>query len=368
MKILLPVLTFLLFFSSCDKKEGQKDPIRPVITEEVGLISKAPPLYFSGFSKSEKFINTSFRVGGKIERIPIKVGDSIKKGQLIAKLDDTDYLLEMQDAKASYEKAQAEARKASAQYRRIKNLYESESASRDELDTYRAANESAKATANTNQSRLDLATKKLSYTTLYASEPYCEVSAKNAEIQENVEAGQTIAVLSCGKKLEVEIAVPETTIADIYEGQAVTIFFNALPNKQYDGVVQEVGVSASSGTTFPVTVALTKKHAKLRSGMAAKVKIQGKDIPYGGPVIVVPIDAVGEDLQGNFVYVFVPKDKDMGVARKVPVTVGEITPGGFVILDGIAKGDEIIIAGVRYLRDGKSVKRLDKAYSMKRKA
>ncbi len=368
MKILVTFLTPLLLFTSCNKKEAQKDPIRPVITETVGLISKAPPLYFSGFSKSEKFINASFRVGGKIEKIPIKVGESIEKGQLIAKLDDTDYQLEVQDAKASFEKAEAEARKASAQYRRIKNLYESESASRDELDTYRATNEAAKATSNTNQSRLELATKKLSYTTLYADEPYCEVSAKNAEIQENVEAGQTVAVLSCGKKLEVEIAVPETTIADIYEGQVVTIFFNALPNKQFDGIVREVGISSSGGTTFPVTVALTKKYPELRSGMAVKVKIQGKDIPYGGPVIVVPIDAVGEDLSGNFVYVFVAKDKDMGIAKKVPVTIGEITPGGFVILDGIAKGDEVIIAGIRYLRDGKEVKRLDKAYSMKRKS
>lgn len=352
----IPFLFLPLLLLSCQKKEV-KEEIRPVLTEKVALYEGRPPLIFSGFSKSQKFINVSFRVGGLVAQLPINVGDRLRKGEMIARLDEDDFLLHLQKADATLEKAAAQLRKTSAQYKRIKTLYESESASRDELDTARASYESARAAVEQSTSEFDLAEKELSYTFLRAENNGCEVAEKHVEVNENVEPGQPIATLTCGTTLEVEIAVPESAIAQVQQGDAVNVVFNTLPEDTFQGVVSEVGVSSSEGATFPVTIALVKQDDRLRSGMAVKAfipqpRIEEKD------VITVPLEAVGEDQKGNFVYLFQEESGGVGVAKKAYVNVGELLPQGVVITSGLKPNQEIIIAGLRYLADGRKVKRL----------
>ncbi|MCH9631198.1 MAG: Efflux pump periplasmic linker BepF [Chlamydiia bacterium] len=362
----LCLLFALISVPSCEKIPKQSHPIRPVITETVKYTTSGPPLVFSGFSKSEKMINLSFRVKGLIEKLPIKVGEKLEKGQLIAKLDDHDYILELQRSNAALEEALADARKSSAQYKRIKALYESESASRDELDTARAAHEAAKAAVEKAESMVELAEQQLSYTTLIAEGTNCEVSSKKSEINENVDAGQVIATLACGRKLEVEIAVPENFIAQINENDHVDVHFNALSGMTFHGYVSEVGVQASGGTTFPVTVVLHDRHDELRSGMAVKAVVytENKDKK---PIILVPIEAVGKENGHNFVYVY-EGDEELGTVKRKQVTIGQLRPGGFTISSGLEPGEKVIVAGLRFLQDGKKVRLLSaKPSFMKRK-
>ncbi len=353
-------LCLLLVAVSCTKRTFQEEEIRPVLTETVEYYEGNPPLIFSGFSKAKQFINTSFRVGGMINFLPIKVGDRLQPGSVIAQLDQTDFYLRLQRAEATLEESQAEFRRASAQYKRIKTLYESESASRDELDTARAAFESAKALVEQSTSELDLARKEMSYTTLYAEQNQCEVSTKEVEVNENVEAGQTIATLTCGCILEVEVAVPESEIAKIEKGKEVTIYFNTLPGIAFAGRVEEVGVAAVAGATFPVTITLLEPDDRLRSGMAVKALIPRP--AEEGQMIVVPLEAVGEDKEGNFVYIF-----DNGIAKKRKVEIGDLLPDGVVITSGLQPKEELIIAGLRYLYDGKKVKKLENTEAFKKK-
>lgn len=358
---------FCLTLVSCTKKPEPELVIRPVMTQTVVYEKEGPPLIFSGFSKSEKFIDVSFRVGGLIEEFPIKVGEKLYPGQLIAQLDEKDFQLEMQKAKSALDEAQADSRKATAQYKRIKVLYESESASRDELDTARAAHEAGKAGVIRATSSLDLKKKDLLYTTLLAERDDCEVTSKVAEVGENVTAGQTIATLSCGRILEVEIAVSETEITKIYTGQKVLIFFNALPGNEFTGKVTEVSVTSEAGTTFPVTVTLDNYHELLRSGMAVKVVIPSS-APSEEPIILVPAVAVGEEASHNYVYVFKATGDGIGVAKKRRVTVGGLRPNGFIITSGLEEGDEVITAGLRYLQDGREVKLLKNKNIIKRRS
>jgi len=346
-----------IILSGCTSSPPTEDEIRPVLTENVEYFSKRPPLIFSGFSKSQTFINTSFRVGGLIAKLPIKVGDRLNKGDLIAQLDIDDFILHVQKAEASLEEAIAELRKSSAHYKRIKTLYESESASRDELDTARAAFESAQANVDLAQSEVDLAIKDLGYTTLVADQTGCEVAEKKAEINENIKPGETIAMLTCGTTLEVEIAVPESEIANIMQGERVEIYFNTLPKVPFEGFIREVGVSASSGATFPVTILLTKQDSRLRSGMAVKAFVPRPKLLQ--QEIVVPLEAVGEDQKGTYVYIFEEEGKGIGSAHKVYVKLGDLLPQGVVISSGLEADQELIIAGIRYLADGRKVKRLE---------
>ncbi|WP_420422029.1 efflux RND transporter periplasmic adaptor subunit [Simkania sp.] len=345
-----------VFLIGCEKKEIQEE-VRPVLTEKVELFEGNPPLIFSGFAKSQKFINVSFRVGGLIEKLPINVGDRLKQGEMIASLDEDDFLLRLQKAGATLDKATAQLRQSSAHYKRIKTLYESESASRDELDTARASYESARAAVEQSESEYDLSQKELSYTFLRAENNGCEVAEKHVEVNENIEPGQQIATLTCGTTLEVEIAIPESSIADIQQGDPVDVYFNTLPDEPFKGFVSEVGVSATEGATFPVTIALENQDPRLRSGMAVKAFIPR---PYLGEkdIIIAPLEAVGEDQKGHFVYIFQDEGKGVGVAKKIYVKIGELLPQGIVIKSGLKPDQELIIAGLRYLADGRRVKRL----------
>jgi len=356
----------LITILGCSKHPVQQEEIRPVLTETVQVSTIRPPLYFSGFSKPEKEINVSFRVGGLIEKFPVIVGQKLHVGELIAELDEKDFILELQNREAAYEAALAEARKSKAQYRRIKTLYESESASRDELDRARAAHEAAKAQVERATAEKGLAEKSLSYTRVFAESSYCEVATKDAEINENVEAGQTIATLNCGTHYEVEVAIPENEISNISEGQQVDVVFNAIADQAFAGTVTEVGVSAAAGTAFPVIVRLNKANDRIRSGMAAKIILyDAQTEPV--PTIIVPLEAVGEDKDGNYVYLFESSGDGYGYAMRQPVTIGELRPTGFTIEKGLKEGDEVIIAGLRYLSDGKKVKEL-KDFHIKKRA
>lgn len=346
----------LLLITACSPKKGEPPRIRPVVVETVELTKKRPPLSFSGFSKSEKSINVSFRVPGLIDKLPIKVGEQLEVGQLLAKLDAQDYQLKLEEEQAALESALAEGRKASAQYQRIKTLYESESASRDELDQARAAHEGAIAAIEKNEALVEQAQKELSYTTIYVERRHCEVSTKDAEINENVKAGQTIATLSCGTRLEIEVAVSESSISSIYEGQEVEVIFNVLPDYPLKGKVTEVGVTAAKATAYPVTIALQEENSNIRSGMAVRVMFPLSDDVK--PRMIVSLEGVGEDQQGNFVYIFEATEGDQGIAKLRRVTVGEITPLGIEITSGLKAGDQVIVAGLRYLTDGRKVKLL----------
>ncbi|MCH9614676.1 MAG: Toluene efflux pump periplasmic linker protein TtgD [Chlamydiia bacterium] len=349
---ILSLLPLLLI--GCTKQVEVKQVIRPVVVEKVELVDEFPPLYFSGFTKAEKFLNVSFRVPGLIQKLPIYVGDRLEPGTLIASIDSADYELELQEKEATLDAADSEARKARAQYRRIKSLYESESASRDELDQARAAHEGAKADVDQAQTLVDLAKKRLSYTKIYSEYP-SEVVSKEAEINENVKEGQQIATLTYGDRLEVEVAIPETEIVGINRGKEVEVLINALPTKIYRGIIKEVGVSSSGGTTYPVTVLLSEVHPEIRSGMAAKVVIYNKDQQK---LIFAPLPAVGEDKDGKYVFLFVPTGNELGTVKRQAVKIGQIRPNGLTILSGLHEGDEVITAGMRYLKNGMQVRRL----------
>lgn len=174
-------------------------------------------------------------------------------------------------------------------------------------------------------------------------------------MNENVNAGQLVALLTSGGDPEVEVAIPEVYIANMAKGDAVRVTFDAMPGQAFDAVVSEVGVAAGAATTFPVRVRLAGNEAQIRSGMAANVAFTfgSQD---AADRIVAPLHAVGEDRQGRFVFVVEPQGEGVGVVRRRPVRVGELDPEGLEILEGLTPGERLVTAGVKRLEDGREVK------------
>ena len=346
------------FSVSCGKEEPIPEPvIRPVRYQEVFATGGSRARTFSGTSQAALQSRLSFKVAGTIRRVPVKVGDAVKAGQVIAELDPKDYRLQVQDAEASLKSAEAQARNSDANYSRVRALYENRNASRNDLDAARAGSESAAALVRSVQKKLELARSQLSYTRL-RSPVGGSIAAVNVEENENVSPGQPVVLLTSGSQLEVEVAIPEILIAQIREGDEVEIRFDAISGKRFPGAVTEVGVASTGmATTFPVTVRLKQSDPDCRPGMAAEV---GFTFGSGDSRerILVPSVSVGEDRQGRFVFIVEPAEEGFGVTRRRSVTLRDLTEEGIEILEGLKDGERVVTAGISRIQDGQKVRLL----------
>lgn len=352
-----PTLLLLLALCSCGRKEPtQETVLRPVRTQQVFATGGNRVRRFSGVAQAGVESKISFRVGGTIQRISVDVGNAVTKGQLLAELDPEDYRLKVQDAEAALNQSKAQERNQSASYDRVRELYENRNASKQDLESARAAYESAVATVESHENRLELARNQLAYTKLKAPID-ADVAEVNVEVNENVQPGQVVLLLTSGSNLEVQVAMPEVLISQVREGDEVSVDFDALPGTDLTGKVTEVGVTSTDlATTFPVTVRLDEIDPGIRSGMTAEVAFQFES-PGGSERFLVPAFAVAEDREGRYVFVVQSSgEPDVGVVMRKKARVGDLTKGGIEILDGLTDGDHVVVAGVSKLVDGQRVK------------
>ncbi len=362
----------VLPIAGCGDGEAAPDVLRPVRTQQVFSTGGVRVRSFSGSARSGTESRLSFRVAGAIVELPVRVGDSVGAGQLIARLDAEDYRLAMREAEAGLAQARAQAQNAESNYERVRDLYEADNASRADLDAALASFQSTEASVRASEQRLELARQQLSYTRLTAPVAGA-VAAVPVEVNENVRAGQIVIYLNSGTDLEVEVGVPEVLISQVAEGDLTEVTFDALPDRAFQARVAEVGVAATgTATTYPVTVVLSDRDPDLRSGMAAEVAFRFES-GQGVELFIVPSVAVGEDREGRFVYV-VEHDEDretepeaetegeqdaepgVGVIRRRAVRVGEMTTEGIEILEGLSDGEHLVVAGVSRIEDGLRVR------------
>ncbi|MCP4221347.1 MAG: efflux RND transporter periplasmic adaptor subunit [bacterium] len=352
--ILLIILS-LLTFSCGDKKTEKKEIIRPVRTQTVYAAGAERMRTFSGTIKSGQEARLSFKVSGTIRSIHIKVGDKVKAGKLLAEMDRKDYQLQVQQAEAGLDQGRAQALNAASAYERVRGLYENRNASKSSLDSARAGYESATASVRSMEKRLELAKLQLSYTRLYAPVDG-SIAGLNTEVNENVGAGAPVILLTGGKKLEVNVSIPEILISSVKEGEKVTIKVDALKDKPLTGIIKEVGVSTTNvGAAFPVTVQIAEKEAQLRSGMSAEVTFNFKS-DSKKKVILLPPFAVGEDRDGRYVFTVKKQGEGQGIIERKKVETGDITAGGLEILGGLTDGDIVVTAGLSRIKKGQKVK------------
>ena len=343
--------------SACggDEEQAPEPVIRAVRYVVLQSDDGARERSFSGVIRAGSQSRLSFQVPGRITELPVKVGDSVTRGQRIAAVDPTDIQLQLQEARASAGQARAAAQGAVATYDRVRALYENQNASRQDLDNARAQRDGAQSAAAAASQGVRQLQRQLEYATLTAPADGT-ISAVNAEANEVVAAGQVVAILQVGEQLEVAIDVPESHINHIERGDEVSVAIDALRGRALSGSVYEVGVPGQGSTVFPVTIRLGDDVGDaVRSGMAAEVTFHFEVSSESAAEHVVPTTAVGEDREGRFVFV-VEGEGDTGTVRRVPVEVGEIGTNGIEILDGLEDGQRVVTAGVSRIRDGLEVR------------
>jgi RND family efflux transporter MFP subunit len=347
-------ILFSLLFIACGEEETTEEIIRPIRYMQITTGEGGSLRVFTGTAKTGIESKLSFKVAGTIKNINVKVGNFVNKGDVIAELDDTDYKIKVQEAEAGLKEAESQELNAKNIYNRAKSLYETNSIAKSELDAARAQFESTKASVERMRSSLQYARLQLSYTRLLAP-VRGSIAVSNSEINENVQIGETIAILIVGSDMEIALGIPENVINRIKTGMIVSITFPSL-NKIFSGVVSEVSPSIDvNSSTYPVSIKILSPTNNVKSGMAANVSFIFEEGSSKG-AIVVPIAAVGEDGDGRFVFLVEPDSGNIATIKKHHIQIGQLTSEGFEVISGLSLNQKVATAGLQSLVDGQKVR------------
>ncbi|MEM9260368.1 MAG: efflux RND transporter periplasmic adaptor subunit [Bacteroidota bacterium] len=363
-------LTVLLLFG-CGNSEVTmevEDPLRPVRFQTISYSSQAGAHAYSGVAQADQLSKLSFKVGGTISSLKVKLGDRVRRGQLIATIDPADYSIQAEQANASTKGAVANLEAAETQlinsratYQRLEKLYENNSVPLSDFEQAKAAFESAKASydaaatqVTSSEKQLQSARNQVSYTRLVA--PFTGIiTAVNTEVNELVGSGTPVAELSSAAKPEVRIGIPENFISNIKRGEVVDIEFSVLPGKVFSGRVSEISFATGGAPTYPAIITIDKPSETIRPGMAATVTFKAK--ANDKATLACPVKALGKDTESTFVYLL-EKEGEAYRVRRNPVEVGDLLPDGFAVKSGLQEGQLVATAGLKSLLDGMQVQLL----------
>lgn len=350
-----------LSITSCAEQPIPEPPPKKVKAIKLGDISDLAERSFPGRARAAQQSNLSFRVSGPLVEFPINVGDEVKKGELLARIDPADFESRLASVQGQLKSAVAARDLAEAEFNRAADIKQKnpDLISDSEYDQRLGRRDTTRAQVAALESALKLAEDDLSYTYLLA--PYDGVvAATYVENFENVLAKRPIARLLNTDAIEVVIDVPERQIGYLPYLVSANVTFEAAPGVELQAAVKEVGSEASTVTrTFPVTLIMEQpEKAEIRPGMAASARLVGR-LPERAREIGMSIPATALFNKGtDGTYVYVVDESSMTLVQK-PVEVTLLSERGVLVKSGLSAGEWLVIAGVHSVSEGQKVRILD---------
>src|SRR5262245_28676409 len=278
----------------------EQQVVRPVKVATVAAAPQGRTLTYSGVVRPRIESNIGFRVGGKIVERAVNVGDRVKVGQVIARLDDTDLKLAESSAKAAVASARTRRDVTRDNLERAKPLLEKQFISQASYDIRRNELDAAVGALDTAEAQLRQAANATSYATLKADKAGI-VTSVMSEPGQVVSAGQTVIALADAGEIEVAIGVPEQDAGRIAVGQRAGITLWAGPAATTEGRIREIaGQADAASRTYGVRVAVANPPPGMRLSMTATVamRIDGQDA-----ALLVPLTALTETDSAPAVFV-----------------------------------------------------------------
>ena len=317
---------------------------------------------FPGRARAGQEVNLSFRVTGPLIELPADVGDEFQAGDVVARIDPQDYINALGTATGTLQAAQAKARKAAADYKRIQNVYKEDPGATSEtaVDLARSARDSSRAAANSLTSAVKAAQDKVNYTTLEA--PFAGVVVETyVDNFETVIAKQPVLRLLDPTSIEFVISVPENLISFAPYVENVVVTFDALPGVDIPATTKEIGREASQATrTYPVTLVMAQpRDAEILPGMAGSARVSARlpeDAKFTGMQLPATAIFALEDPQKSYVWVIDATSKTL---QSREVETGPLTGYGVTIRSGLSAGEWVVIKGVHSVKEGQTVRIMD---------
>ncbi|CAN7185253.1 efflux RND transporter periplasmic adaptor subunit [Rhizobium sp. LjRoot30] len=343
------VVSMLALAACSEEKVETKEIIRPVKVVEISATQTTRDLDYSGSVKARTEMNLGFRVAGKITERLVDVGDRVKPGDALARVDAVDYGLLASSAQSSLDAAERQVETTKLSLDRAEKLFRQNVSPKSQLEQAQLAYNQAVATRDSAKSALEQAKNQIDYTTLSADRDGIVV-AVNADSGQVVSAGTPVVTVAVDGEKEVQIAVPETEIAHFEAGKAVKATFWSDAGLVLDGKVREVAGSADQASrTFAVRVSLSDD-PRVRLGMTATVNASA---PVAEAVMTVPLSALAKDGEKSLVWIV---DRSTGTVRSREVKVAGFAGDGVRIAEGLKVGDAVVAAGTQFMSENLKVK------------
>ncbi len=365
-KILLVTSTvialILIIYLGWNKIFSQGIEAKVVTVTKISPAETNAVLTASGYVVAQRKASVASKATGRLIYLGVVEGDAVKKGQIIARLEDNDIKAQLSQAKANLLFNQADIEDAKNNFERQKRLYQTGATTKVELDAADARYKRVLASIDVAKAQVEAAEVNLENTLIRA--PFDgTVLTKNADVGEIVSplgASSTsraaVVTMADMSSLQVEADVSESNIQRIKAGQDCEISLDAYPDVRYPGYVAKIVPTADrSKATVLVKIAFKKYDKKVLPEMSAKVLFLSTAIEEKSlnekPMLVVPFTAVVKKNGKSFVY----KIKD-NTAEEVEVKTGREAGSYTEILSGVYEGDKVIEKPAEEIKNGTKIK------------
>ncbi|RUW04399.1 efflux RND transporter periplasmic adaptor subunit [Mesorhizobium sp. M1A.F.Ca.IN.020.03.1.1] len=334
---------------SQEKKAEAQEVIRPVKVVEIGEAETTRQLDYSGSVRARTEMNLGFRIAGKVTERLVDIGQHVNEGDVLARVDPSDYELSVKSAEASLDAAERQVETVDLARKRAEQLYAKNFAPKSQLDQAVLSYDQAVATRDAARSTLAQAQNQVHYTDLKASKAGI-VTAISADIGQVVGAGTPVMTVAVDGEKEVLIAVPEMDIAGFRPGKEVKASFWSDEALTLDGKVREVAGSADpQSRTFAVRVSLPND-PRVLLGMTANV---AAIVGSKAPLVSIPLTAMAEKDGKHIVWTV---DRAFDTVHPRPIKVANFTADGVAVAEGLKQGDVVVAAGTQFMTDNLKVK------------
>ncbi len=343
------LLSTTLLLTACGPESIDSTIEAPnVLTKTMDSSLASDRLYLPAVATAADRSHLSFRLSGEITELNVRAGETVKKGQLLAVLDKTDYNIDVDNAQARYNVA-------NSQYRRSKPLVDKGLLAKSQFDELAAQRQIALAD-------LELTKLRLSFTELKAPIDGI-ISRVSVEQFENIQVGQQIVNIHNRDAVDITVQVPDKLYAK-QPNQGVIDQIRTTVRLD-DGSTHEAKVKEYTTEPDPesgaylVTLTMPMPEDKfILDGMAVEVTADQHDLNISNQFgMVIPIEAVfnqdGDDIDRNHKYVWLVDENNKVKKQKVITT--KATSTGLKVVDGVSTGDQIVIKGGSRLSDGMEV-------------
>ncbi len=352
---LLALLPLALVMAACSPAEPESDTSpRPALVVQPGTGDALRDIY-PGEVRARYEPELAFRIGGKISRRMVTVGDRVEAGQPLAELNAEDVRLELDAARARLASARSDQRLARSELERYRTLLERQVISQSQFDSVESRAEASDAQLEQARAQLKVASNQADYAVLEAPETGV-IAQRLAEAGQVVAAGQAVFVLAVDGDREVVIDLPEQDVKRFQVGDEVAIELWSRPGEPFPGRIRELAPAADpSSRTFEARVAFDNDTADANLGQSARVLVDHAN--GGADVLTVPLAAVTADQGESFVWVVNPDDATL---VKTPVRTGAYREDRVPVLEGLSADDWVVAAGTQVLREGQKVRPVDR--------
>ncbi len=343
------------------------ETVRAAFAPVSGPASGTAILSASGYVVPRRKAVVSSKIQGRLAVLKVEEGSRVREGEVIARLESADFVAQVQRARATVQRAEADLAESRRLLRLSENLVRDKIVSQDQVDAARSRVTIGEAALE--QARADLALSEALYQNTQIRAPFTgTVLKKMAEVGESVapippgvnisSSSGAIVALADLDTLEVEADVGESNVAKLAPEQPAEVAVEAFPDRRYKAVLRQIIPTADrTKATVQVKVTILDRDDKLKPEMSARIVFLAKEAAATAsaappaPFIMVPEETVVSRDGASVVF-----EVQEGRARARTVVAGVARGGQVVVREGLAGSETLVAHPPETLRDGDRVR------------